>query len=285
MNVNLPQKMPKTSEWLFSAAKALKDAGIETARLDAEIILAHTIKKSRTYLHAHDDHELGPRDYEIAEARLSLRLDRTPIAYIIGHKEFYGRRFKVTPATLIPRPESETIIDLLKELFNGEQQKLLGDNTKRLIDIGTGTGCLGISAKLELPMLDVTLSDISNHALKVAETNALALRADVQLIHSDLLEHYPFTPDIILANLPYVDRQWERSPETNHEPELALFAEADGLALILKLIDQASTRLHANGYLFLEADPRQHAAIIQHAKPRGFTVGTTTDFIVTLQKR
>lgn len=277
--------MPKISEWLITANKALTGQGIETARLDAEIILAHTIKKSRTYLHAHGDHELEPRQYEIAEARLSLRLDRTPIAYIIGHKEFYGRRFKVTPATLIPRPESENMIDLLKGIVASEQQALLPNSSKRLIDIGTGTGCLGISAKLELPTLDVTISDISNHALKVAETNAQQLLADVRILHSDLLEHYPFTPDIILANLPYVDKEWERSPETNHEPELALFAENNGLSLIFKLIDQASSRLSAKGYLLLEADPRQHSAISNHAKQQGFTALSSSGFIVTLQKR
>lgn len=283
--MNSPQKTPKISDWLSSASEALADIGIESARLDAEIILAHTIKKSRTYLHAHDDQELEPRHYEVAEARLSLRLGRTPIAYIIGHKEFYGRRFKVTPATLIPRPESEAMIDLLKSLLKSEQQALLTADAKRLIDIGTGTGCLGISAKLELPMLDITISDMSNHALKVAETNAHALQADVRILHSDLLEQYPFTPDIILANLPYVDKKWERSPETNYEPELALFAENDGLALIFKLIDQASTRLARSGYLFLEADPRQHAAICDYAKQQSFTLQANDGFIIVLQKR
>lgn len=283
--MNSPQKMPKISEWLTAANKTLSTQGIETARLDAEIILAHTIKKSRTYLHAHGDQEIEPRQHEIAEARLSLRLDHTPIAYIIGHKEFYGRRFKVTPATLIPRPESESMIDLLKEIMMSEQYALLPNNSKRLVDVGTGSGCLGISAKLELPALDVTICDISNHTLKVAETNAKQLLADVRILHSDLLEHYPFTPDIILANLPYVDKEWERSPETEYEPELALFAENNGLALIFKLIDQASTRLSAKGYLFLEADPRQHADISSRAKQLGFAALSKSGFIVILQKR
>ena len=104
------------AEWMTHAAAALQSAGIPSARLDAEIILAHTLKKSRTYLHAHDDETLEARELEIADARLALREDRTPVAYIIGHKEFYGRPFKVTPSTLIPRPESEMIITLLKEL-------------------------------------------------------------------------------------------------------------------------------------------------------------------------
>ena len=93
--------------WLRDAAEQLASVGIPSALLDAEIILAHTLRKSRTWLHAHGDETINIRDLEIANARLDLRLDRTPIAYIIGHKEFYSRLFKVTPSVLIPRPESE----------------------------------------------------------------------------------------------------------------------------------------------------------------------------------
>jgi release factor glutamine methyltransferase len=276
--------MPKINEWLTHSTKLLRDIGIATARLDAEIILAHTIRKSRTYLHAHGDEELDSRQYEISEARLQLRLDRTPIAYIIGHKEFYGRRFKVTPATLIPRPESETIIELLKKTKEVAQQTILSEIPLRLVDIGTGSGCLGITAKLEIPTLDVTLADISNHALKVAGTNAKLLQAEVTILQSNLLEQYPFSPNIIVANLPYVDRQWERSEETKYEPDLALFAEDGGLHLIKKLILEAETRLQRSGYLFLEADPRQYAQIVQFAGQHSLTKATTSDFIIQLQK-
>jgi release factor glutamine methyltransferase len=283
MNENSPLKMQAIKDWLAAAAARLKDAGIPTPRLDAEIILAHTLRKSRTYLHAHDDEQLEPRDLEIADARIELRLDRTPVAYIIGHKEFYGRPFKVTPATLIPRPDSETIITLLEELLP-PAFSLIHDTPKRLVDIGTGSGCLGITAKLEHPELDVTICDISNHALNVAKTNAKALGAEVIPILSDLLADYPFSPDIILANLPYVDPEWERSPETNYEPALALFAENDGLALIYKLIDEASPRIAANGLIFLEADPRQHKAITTYAKTRGFALRAARGFVVVLEK-
>ena len=117
MNANSQQKTLAISEWIRSAFTRLKDADIPSPRLDAEIILAHTLRKGRTYLHAHSDESLTDRELEVAEARLQLRLDRTPIAYIIGHKEFYGRQFRVTPATLIPRPESEAIIDILKDVL------------------------------------------------------------------------------------------------------------------------------------------------------------------------
>ena len=268
--------------WLDDAFTRLHEAGIKSARLDAEIILAHTIRKARTYLHAHSEELLEDRHREIADARLQLRLDFTPIAYIIGHKEFYGRRFKVTTATLIPRPESETMIDLLKTSFGTTAPFI--PQTKRLIDIGTGSGCLGITAKLECPDLEVTLSDISRHALNVAQQNAKALEADVEVHQGDLLRGYGASIDIILANLPYVDRTWEVSRETHAEPDIALYADHDGMALIFQLAIQASQLLTPNGLLFFEADPRQHKAIITYAKKYGLTHRHTVGFIVELQK-
>lgn len=283
MNAKLPLPAPAISDWLRQATTELADAGISSAKLDAEIILAHTIRRPRTYLHAHGDELLTDRLHEIADARLQLRLNRTPVAYIIGHKEFYGRHFRVTPATLIPRPESETIIELLKE-YALRHQPLLDEPLRRLVDVGTGSGCLGISAKLELPELDVTLLDISQHALVVAEANAKALQAKVHIVRSNLLANYPLRADYILANLPYVDTSWERSPETNYEPALALFAEDQGLALIAKLLEQAPDHLTTDGLLLCEADPRQHPAIIKLAKQFGLAHRETRGFIVCLQK-
>lgn len=281
--MNLPQKTPTYRAWLQDSAKKLSDEGIDSARLDAEIILAHTIRNSRTYIHAHDDMMLDPRQLEIADTRLALRLDRTPIAYIIGHKEFYGRSFKVTPATLIPRPESEVIITLLKEIVAVQPQTLF-HTPGRLIDVGTGSGCLGITAKLEVPELQVTLSDVSNHALKVAQGNARALDADVDILLSNLLESYSFSPLFIVANLPYVDQSWDRSPETQYEPELALFADNNGLQLIDKLIEEAETRLTSKGYLLLEADTRQHQAVVAFAQKHHFRLVKIDGFIIALQK-
>lgn len=271
--------MPAISEWIKQATVQLVDVGIESAKLDVEIILAHTLRKNRPYLHAHGDALLEERELEIANARLELRLERTPIAYIIGHKEFYGRQFKVTPATLIPRPESEAIIEILMSTVS-KNQSPFSSATTRLVDVGTGSGCLGITAKLEVPELEVTLIDISRHALTVAEANAKHLRADVVLLQSDLLSQYPLQAHYIIANLPYVDPAWERSPETDYEPGQALFAPNNGLALIRKLIPQAASRLVSGGYLVLEADPRQHNAITDIAIAQGFIPTQTRDFIL-----
>lgn len=261
--------------WLRDSAEMLADRGITSALLDAELILAHTVRKNRTWLHAHHDERLTERQLEIAYARLQLRLDRTPLAYIIGHREFYGRLFKVTPSVLIPRPESEAIITCLRKY---------GPHTGRLIDVGTGSGCLGITAKLEIPALDVTLTDNSRHALAVARENATRLHAHVDIIQSDLLSATFGTFDGIIANLPYVDASWERSPETNCEPSEALFANNNGLALINKLIIQTGTALNNSGWLYLEADPRQHTAIIARASRLQLVHRVTDGFCLVFQK-
>jgi release factor glutamine methyltransferase len=245
--------------------------------------LAHTIRKSRTYLHAHLDDKLTDHHYEIANARIRLRLDRTPVAYIIGHKEFYRRTFRVSPATLIPRPESEEMITLLKE-YAAERISVLQMPALKLVDVGTGSGCLGITAKLELPELDVTLVDTSRYALGIAQANAVVLDATVLLTQGSLLTSYPYHADYILANLPYVSESWERSPELDYEPIEALFAAHDGLDLIFKLIEQTPASLTANGYLLLEADMRQHSAIITYAKDHGLSLCDVRGLIISFVK-
>lgn len=262
--------------WLEQAIRQLIEATIPSARLDAELILAHTLRKPRTWLHAHGDEPLSARHQEIANARIDLRRDRVPLAYIIGHKEFYGRQFEVTTATLIPRPESEVMIELLGELP-------LQDGN-RLVDVGTGSGCLGISAKLEHPGLEVTLVDIDTHALVVAQKNADQHEARLTTLKSNLLAGYPYSPDIVLANLPYVDQEWERSPETDHEPPLALFAEDNGLKLIKQLIDQCAIKLLPGGHLLIEADPRQHHFITTYAESRRLTLVGTRGFILVYRR-
>ncbi len=263
--------------WLKNAAKQLKATGIASARLDAELILANTLRKNRTYLHAHLDEEIDPRRVDIADARLSLRLDRVPLAYILGCKEFYGRKFTVSPAVLVPRPESEEMITLFLALTAGEIAP------KTLIDIGTGSGCLGITAALERPSLRVILSDISPRAIKIAEKNAGNLQARVTVQQQSLLSGQIEPVDYIFANLPYVDQSWEFSPELRHEPAEALFAVDNGLRLIETLIEQAPRHLTADGLLFLEADPRQHQAILHKAKHHGLHKVEMRGFIIVLR--
>lgn len=282
MNENSPSAMT-IKDWLDDATRQLVFANVPSARLDAELLLSHTIRKPRTWLHGHGDDALDARQLEIARARLDLRLDRVPVAYIIGHKEFYGHNFKVTTATLIPRPESEVLIDLLDEALP-KNERLIAERPLRLVDVGTGSGSLGITAKLTHPDLEVTLLDTSRHALNVAEENAKSLGAEVQLIQSDLLASYPFVADVIIANLPYVDPDWERSPETDHEPASALFAANHGLALIFELLVQTKEKLAIGGKLILEADPEQHKAIIKEAAIYGFVLHEQREYGLLFDK-
>lgn len=280
MNSKHKAPIAKTvSSWLTDAAKQLdaQRGGTNSARLDAELILSHTLRQNRTWLHAHGEEAISPHNLQIADARLQLRLDYVPIAYIIGHKEFYGRRFLTTPAALIPRPESEDSITLIKALPTHTP-------TPHLLDVGTGTGCLGITLKLECPSYDITLSDISNKALNLARQNAKQLHATVNTIESDLLKNVTGVFDVIVANLPYVDRTWEVSPETSYEPPTALYADNGGMDYILRLLTEALDHILPKGYLVLEADPCQHAYIIECAEKCGYIRHTVEGYIVVLQR-
>ena len=274
----------KISACIRVAADSLQVRDITTSRLDAELLLAHVLGRDRTWLVAHGDNEVSVAEQQAFEALVVRRMQREPVAYLTGHKEFYGRELTVTPDVLIPRPESETIIDIVKERVPSPA------STTRLLDVGTGSGCLGLTCKLEIPELSVTVSDISPQALNVARQNAKQLGTKpIRYITSDLLEHWlshgkPKAFDIIIANLPYVDRVWETSPELGHEPELALYAEEQGLKLIKTLLSQAPTMIHPDGYLLLEADPCQHEEIIEHAKQYGFTAVETRDYVVVLRR-
>lgn len=271
------QEKSTISFWLKNAAKSLKDAGIPSARLDAELILANTLRKNRTYLHAYLDEEIDLRRVDIANARLDLRLDHVPMAYILGYKEFYGRKFTVSPAVLVPRPESEDMISLFLDATAGEIEQ------KVLIDVGTGSGCLGITAALERTNISVILSDISKDALRIAEKNADEHRARVKIQQQSLLNGQLEPVDYIFANLPYVDKDWEVSPELQYEPKIALFTEDGGLKLILELIQQAPRCLTPNGQLFIEADPTQHERIIQAAAKQNFKLVTIQRYIIVLR--
>jgi release factor glutamine methyltransferase len=235
------------SSWLKRIATSSS-----VARLDYELILAHALGKERVFLYAHPEYELSETEEKNADKMLARRAQHEALAYILGYKEFYGRRFEVTPDVLIPRPESEEIINLAKEL-----------KPHKILDVGTGSGCLAITMSLECSDAEVVAVDISPKALKIAQKNAKNLGAEVAFLGSDLLsavknDHF----DLIVANLPYVDREWEwLSPELKFEPDLALYAEDGGLAVIKRLILATKQNLSEKGSLILESDLSQHEAI------------------------
>jgi len=274
----MPQ-MPTIKTWLGFASDKLQTANIQTNRLDAEIILANILKVNRTYLHAHPEQIIDAKQYKLANRNLNKRFKNFPIAYITGHKEFYGRDFIVNKSTLIPRPESENIIDILKSIVQN-----LKSTDINLVDIGTGSGCLGITAKLEYPNLNVTLIDISSEALKIAKKNAKLLSAEVDIKKSNLLKNYHKTANIIVANLPYVDKSWQTSPETAYEPRIALFAPDNGQMLIKQLICQTNQTLATNDYLIIESDPRQHQSLINFALKNKLELNQQVGYILAFKK-
>lgn len=198
-------------------------------------------------------------------------------------KDFYGRNFLVTKDVLIPRPETEQLIDMTlnfagKSYLPGVRpsKRILPDNPV-ILDVGTGSGCIAITLALELPEAKIYASDVSEAALKVAQKNATSLGAPTSFIISYLLENVNFTPDVIVANLPYVDESWDwlDKDSLSKEPSLALYAKDHGLALIKELIDTANSE-----FLILEADPCQHETITNYAAAkyelidtRGFILG------------
>jgi len=251
-------------------------ARIPSAQLDIELIASHVLQKERTWLITHDGYILSETELEKINSMVAKRAKRVPLAYLTGHKEFYGREFIVTPDVLTPRPETEDLIEIIKQI-----------KPKRLLDAGSGSGCIGLTSKLELPDTCVTLSDIDELALEIAKQNGESLSVGgINYVESDLLEHWLHQDslelyDLIGSNLPYVDRDWETSPELDYEPETALYATDYGLELIKKLIDQASQALTGSGYLLLEADPRQHDRITRYSNQ--FTEVRRHNFALLLQ--
>lgn len=201
---------------------------------------------------------------------------------------FYGRDFLVTNDVLTPRPETEQLIDEVLNLAGKPYlpgvkpaPRVLPKNPF-ILDVGTGSGCIAITLKKELPEAKITATDISQSALKIARKNAKIHQTDIKFQVSDLLNSINDTPDLIVANLPYVDKSWPWvKPEIlKSDPDLALYANDNGLELIKKLIDQASDQQIK--HLILEADPCQHQKIIEYATSKNYHHQKTTNFQLML---
>lgn len=255
---------------LNEAQEKLEQAGIKTARLDCLVLAEFVLAKDRAWILANLDFEFDAKISQKFDELVAKRLKNIPIAYLVGKKEFYGRNFTVTSDVLIPRPETEALIEIAKKYVT----------SGTAVDIGTGSGAVAITLALETS-LKVSACDISTHALKIAKHNAKNLKAQVSFFQSNLLKNTNQKRDIIVANLPYVDKTWDRSPETDFEPDLALFADDFGLALIKKLINQSPNKLNPNGYLLLEADPRHHKLISEYSNK--FRTLEQKDFAILLQ--
>ena len=252
------------ADFLAISTKTLSEAGIASARLDSELILAHILRRSREWLLVHDATALTQPQQQQARQLLLQRTRRQPIAYLTGRRDFYGHSFLVNEQVLVPRPESEVILAILDELVQDH-------HLRTVLDVGTGSGCLAISIKLAHPNLTVSACDISESALLVARRNAARLLPSGQQIkfyQSDLLSDLPVGSrfDLIVANLPYLSPgENGLSPELAYEPAIALYADDDGLSLIKQLITTAPAHLTPGGYLLLEMDTDQIETVVSYA--------------------
>ena len=247
-------------DYLGLATKHLTDRGVDSPRLNAERLLAGALGMGRLDLYLQFDRPLDSEEVDTFREMLRRRGRREPLQYILGHEEFYGREFIVTPDVLIPRPETEILV---QEVLS----RLKGKPAPSVADVGTGSGCIAISIAAEVPEASVTATDISPAALNVAYRNAKALGlADrVELLKGDLTE--PLTGrtfDAIVSNPPYVasgDATDMQAEVRDHEPATALFAGRDGLDVIRRLVPAAVRMVNPGGFLAMEIGLGQSADV------------------------
>jgi len=238
---------------LRRARDILVENNIEDAHLEGELLLRHTLGISRVQLYIDLEKELTSQQEQTFRRLLERRLQAEPIAYITGRREFYGLDFNVNPAVLIPRPESELLVE--KALSIAENRPLF-----TIADIGTGSGAIAVSLAVNLPQTIIYATDISAAALEVASANCRkhGVSDRVRLLEGNLLEPLPEPVDIIVANLPYVSRA-ELNPES--EPPLALDGGAGGTKVIEQLCRQTDGKLKVGGCLLLEIGQGQREAV------------------------
>ena len=252
---------------MSSIAAALAQARQTIPISDARLLLRHLLGCTAAWLEAHRDDALEAPAAAAFEALVARRMAGEPIAYLTGLREFYGREFAVSPAVLIPRPETELLVDLGKAAVSGAAKP-------RILDLGCGSGCVAITLALELPGAEVTALDVSAAALDIARSNAERLRAPIRLMQSDWFaalgteESY----DLIVANPPYVADGDPHLAEGDlrFEPAEALACGSDGLAAIRRIVGLAPCHLHQGGSLFFEHGYDQAEAAAERLRSAGF---------------
>jgi len=229
---------------------------IEDAPLECELLLRHALNISRVQLYQDIEQKLSPKQEETFWHLIDRRLTGEPSAYIIGHREFYGLDFYVDSRVLIPRPETELLVE--KALFLAQKKAI-----SAITDIGTGCGAIAISLALNLPQTRIYATDISTPALEVALFNCQkhGVADRVCLLHGDLLDPLPEPVDLIIANLPYINERELTKSLLNFEPGLALNGGSDGLERIRQLCHQVNRKLNIEGSLLLEVGQGQAAAV------------------------
>ena len=253
--------MASLGEVLNQTQNSLETEGIPSARLEAEVLLTNILQMPRHRIYAYQEQELTSQQEELLAGLMERRLKREPLAYLLGHREFYGLDLAVGPGVLIPRPETELLVEqtLFLALMHMEAGELV------IAEPGTGCGAISANLAIHLPMARIYATELYPEALKVAQYNITKHNvADrVTLLEGDLLEPIPEPADIIVANLPYIssDAIPGLHPEVRWEPVEALDGGPDGLDIIRRLLHQAQDKLTQSGVIVLEIDPHQVPAL------------------------
>jgi release factor glutamine methyltransferase len=234
---------------LAKAVALLTTNNVPSPRMNAELLLTFTLNSDRAYLFAHPERELTAKEQSRYEAALTERSRGVPAQYITGHQEFWGMDLIVSPAVLIPRPETEHVIEAVLESQ--------ASGNLRIVDVGTGSGCIALALARELPDAEIHATDISPAALEVAHANAARhqLENRVRFHQTDLLEGLPGEFDFVVSNPPYVGESEEDTVQLEvrkFEPRNAVFAGPIGTEVIARLIAQACTALRPGGWLVME---------------------------------
>jgi release factor glutamine methyltransferase len=242
---------------LASAVSRLSAEHVPSPRLNAELLLIFTLNCDRAYLYAHPERELTHDEQSRYDAALAERARDVPTQYITGHQEFWGMDLIVSPAVLIPRPETEHVIETVLELARLGQAPSRAD-ALRIADVGTGSGCIALALAKELPNAEVHASDISTAALEIARANAARhqLESRIQFHEADLLAGFENNAfDFIVSNPPYVGESEEDQVQLEvrkFEPRSAVFAGPTGMELLTRLVPQARAALKPGGRLVME---------------------------------
>jgi len=260
---------------LHDAILRLRNHGIDEDELDAKYIVSHVLGVSTHALYTQKTLAVSPRQQRQIQRMLSLRIKGKPLQYILGNQPFYGLTFKVSPRVLIPRPETELLVD--KTLKTAD-----AFDAPDILDLCTGSGCIAVTLKTKLPKASITASDISRAALRVAKANAKTNEVDVRFIHSNLFKRIPGTFDIIVTNPPYINQaDYDALDKKVHdfEPSQALVSGEDGLNHIRAIISQADHHLNPGGWLLMEIGYDQRNAAETLMQEHGFDeIRTFSDY-------
>jgi release factor glutamine methyltransferase len=253
-------------EVLKLSADYLQKHGSDSPRLDAELLLAHALRLRRLDLYLKFDQSLDEAQLARYRGLVARRGKGEPVAYLVGHREFMGLDFEVTPDVLVPNPDTEVLVQRAVAIAREHERPL------RVADVGTGSGCIAISIARYAPNTDVWASDISQAALDVAARNVgrHELAERVHLNRGDLMDGMSGDFDVICANLPYVDASAQLPAEVRAQPAQALYAAGGGAALVGRLLSGAPGRLRAGGRVLAEIDPAILDAVAPEAE-RGFS--------------